>query len=358
VTRIAFLTWVVDSYGEREQALRFAAQIAGELEPVFVVPAVVAPYLARYATATFHDVDTAMRALDDLGPALVIANEYYNLPVALQRMLGASAHRLATFDGTSMGLAINTNPFAAPVPLRTMALPPTMFRLRACPINDPAPDTPDAYHWRLFDAPVRTRGAIARAALGIDATSRLALLAIAPWAVSAAMSLGQLDHYEVLTRQLAAALSRVGARTTLVVVAPVARPPVSRGAAEVRFVEYLPREIYEDLLLGADLVISDNAIQTSIAKAMMASIPTLVAINSRPDFGPTYQMFPLKVALPPESAYLRVIRPTELGDVDALADRIAQAWRGDHEPARAAYLASLAHLASPLEILDAAGVRR
>jgi hypothetical protein len=352
---VVFLIGITESYGEREQALRFAERLEQALEPVFIVKPKVAAHVSRYHTETFVNVSGAMRAIDQLDPALILASEYYNFSTALREAVVASGRRLGTFDATTMGVELNSNPLSEPTPLRSIHVPRGMFRLQACPVADPLPDAEDLYHWQMFDRVERNDGSAARRAFDIPSSSRLAVFAVAPWAIGAATKLGHLGHYERLTSRLLDAFVAAGEPTTLVVVGAEERAPIRRDCAEIRFTRYLQRESYDELLLGADLWITDNAIQVSLAKAFVAGIPTMLVVNSRPELPPTYQIFPLRFSLPPESEYMRAIRPVELSDADQMAARVASAWRPEPDPARDAYLASLTRLRSPIEILRATG---
>jgi hypothetical protein len=185
------------------------------------------------------------------------------------------------------------------------------------------------------------------------------MFAIAPWALRAAGGRGLGGHYELVIDRLITAFAAAGEETTLLVVAPVQRAPVVRGGVTVRVVEYLPRETYERLLLGADLVVSDNVIQTSVGKALVAGVPTLVLVDSRGAHGPAYNIFPLELRLPESSAYLRAIAPVELGDLEGIAARVADAWHGGGAARGSderAYLDALDALPRPLDILRATGI--
>ena len=154
-----------------------------------------------------------------------------------------------------------------------------MARLLACPVNDPAPDGDLVHRFALFAPLARERDAAHRA-LDVPASSRIAFVAFAPWAIRAAHGLGRSGHYPAVLGRLTDALVAAGEEVTLVVVSPSASPATRRGPVHARFVPYLERRAYETLLLGADLVVTDNAIQFSAAKAFVAGIPTLVLVNS------------------------------------------------------------------------------
>ncbi len=349
----AFLIWLVDSFGEREHALRFAAGLGPELEPVFLTPPVMAAHVAPARVRSITSVEDVLRALRELDPRLIMCSEFYNFPPSLRAALATSPWRLATFDGTSMGAEINREALGSGA--EAPVAPDGMLVVKPCPINDPAPAAGGVFRWSPFRGLARGDGEALRRALAILPRSRIAFLAIAPWAVRAATERGLLGHYETLIGRLIAGFAAAGEETTLVVVSPIARPETVHRGVRLRSMSYLPRAEYEALLLGADLVISDNAIQTSIGKALVAGIPTLVLVNSRAAERPVYNIFPLELRLPADSAYLEAIQPVEIGEPSAIAARIAEAWQGTATRATA-YLAALAELPSAADIVRAAQV--
>ncbi len=348
VTRVAFLLDIVDSYGEREQALQFALRI-GAHEPIFVAAAAVVPAL-RARGAVCHAYETHAEALDrlaHLAPDIVVCSEWFNLPEALRA--GVAAFRVATFDGTGMGVAINTNPFLAEIPPRTLDVPPSLIRFLPCPVNDADPDSQNVFHWALFDSLVRGHRAAVRAEWEVPAHARVVLVGIAGWAARAAAARGRMAHYRDMFSRLVAALRAVGEPTHVIVSAPWPAETASAGDVELRFVPHMASDRYERLLLGCDLVFGDNAIQYSIAKAYMAGVPTLTVMDSTAT--PPWNIFPLGVRASTTSAYWRAIAPVELSDARSLAARVAAAWRD--EAGDPAFRAAVGGLPSPARIVEA-----
>src|SRR5262249_55331079 len=92
-------------------------------------------------------------------------------------------------------------------------------------------------------------------------------------------------------------------------------------------------------------------IQTSASKALVAGVPTVALVNSRP--GPPgsplaapYNMFPLAARFPTDSAYYRALDPVEIGDFPALCARLAAALSGA-TPRASDYLAAIERLPMP-----------
>ena len=350
MTRVAFLIDIVDSFGERELALRFARRLPAGVAPLFVTERNVAPHFAGQGeTASYDSVDEAWQALRAADPALVICCEFFNLPPPLRERVVGGPWKLVTTDGMAMGVEINTNPFGVPGAARGLELPAGMARLRNCPVNDPLPDDSLLFHWALWPGLARGDGAALRASWGIPPRDRVLMMAVSPWAARAAAGLGHVHHYRRLVERVVVELAALGVDATFMI---VATPPAVRrvGRVTVRTLGYLPPDVYERLLLGSDLVVSDNIIQLSVGKAFVAGVPTMVLTNSRPEVGPRYNIFPVRLHFP-ETEYVRSLAPVELGDGDAIRARLAVALGG--EPARgAAYRAALDRLRSPAEIVS------
>jgi hypothetical protein len=353
--KVAFLIAIYDSFGEREHALSFAAQLrpAG-IETEFVVTPPAAEHLrARGVRPRCYTApEEAMRALDDVQPDWLIACEQFNLPAPLQHAVMGSRFRLATMDGTGMGPTINANPFARADMPPPAALDPRMIRLRPCPVNAPLLPRDGVYSWSLFPGLRRHDGTAARRRWGIAGETRVAMLALAPWAIAAAARLGRGAHYPALLRALVAALATTQQPVELVVISHQAQPTQVHQRVTVRFLPYLAPDVYEELLLDSDLVLSDNVIQTSLSKAFAAGIPTLVVVDSRPE-APPWNMFPLGLRFPEDSPYYRALAPVELADADALRARVAAALAGTMAD-DFGYRQALATLPTPIDILSSA----
>jgi hypothetical protein len=352
--RVAFVIDVLDSYGEREVALRFAAGLPPTLTPVFVTPPEIAPHFAGHETRVFRAPAEAVAAIEELAPAIVVGCEYYNLPEEVRACVDAGPWRLVTTDGTTLGVEINSNPLAAPGAERPIAIPERIVRIRNCPVNDPAEDTEHLYHWSLWPGLVRGDGAAVRREWRVAPGARLVMMALSAWAVRAAAALGLTSHYPRLVGRVVEALRATGAETELILVAPQPAPTQRAGRVTLRTVGYLAPAAYEALLLGADLVVTDNVIQLSVGKAFMAGVPTLVLVNSDPERGPVYNIFPLRVRFP-ETVYTRALAPVELADAGAVRERVAAALRGEARGDEG-YRAALARLRTPAEIVARMGV--
>lgn len=353
--KVVFLIAIYDSFGEREHALSFAAQLAAAgIESRFVVTAPSLAHLSARGVAArqFTTAADAQRIVDELEPDWLIACEQFNLPPDLQDVVASARCRLATMDGTGMGPAINANPFSvADAPLPT-PIPARMIRLRPCPVNAPAPPVDGVFSWSLFPGITRSDGSAARRRWNVGADTRLAMLALAPWAIAAAAQFGRSAHYATLLGALADALGAARVPVELMVISPDERPPIERDRVKLRFVRYMPPDAYEELLLGCDLVVSDNLIQTTASKAFAARIPTIVVVDSRAE-SPPWNIFPLRLRFDVDAPYTRAIVPVELADAVTLRARVAAALDG-HAPDDGGYRAALATLPSPAAILTAA----
>jgi hypothetical protein len=352
--KVVFLLAIYDSFGEREHALSFASQLAAAgIEPSFVVTAPSLPHLrARGVTAReFATADEAMAIVGELAPDWLVACEWFNLPPELRDAVANARCRLATMDGTGMGPEINANPFLVASPPPPIDVPDSMIRLRPCPVNAPLPPDGRIFSWPLFPSLARSDGTAARRRWGIAGDTRVAMLAIAPWALAAAVRLGRGAHYRELLDSLVDALAAAQLPVELVAISPDAAPPLARDRVKVRFEKYLAPDVYEELLLGCDLVVSDNVIQTSLSKAFAARIPALVVVDSRGDA--PWNMFPLALRFAAGAPYYRAVAPVELGDAAALRARVAAALAGDVGDDRG-YRAALATLPSPAAILRSA----
>ena len=100
------------------------------------------------------------------------------------------------------------------------------------------------------------------------------------WAIEMADEWG-LPHYQVLPRLLAHYLSALPAPAVLVSVNDGGLLPES-GAAHLRVANLapLPAAAFERLLLSADLVVSDNRVSATMAKAVCAGVPAVALANS------------------------------------------------------------------------------
>ncbi len=223
-----------------------------------------------------------------------------------------------------------------------------MIRLRPCPVNALQPPDDQTFCWPLFPGIARTDGSAARRRWQIDAATRLAMMAWAPWAVSAAAHSGRSSHYDALLIRIVDALVAADVPVELLVVCPEERPPIEAHRARVRITRYLAPDIYDELLIGSDVVLTDNIIQTSASKAFAAAIPTLVLIDSRPPA--PWNIFPLGLRFDVDAPYAHAVAPVELTDSVTLRARVAAALSGlPHDDAD--YRRALTRLPTPAEIL-------
>ena len=110
----------------------------------------------------------------------MIGCELFNLSEVAARGLIATGIPLATVDGTTLGIEINTDPFRTPRLTRSLVLPESYFSFRPCPVNDLAPDTERVCHYPLFpDATRVAKNDRTYAALGLDPARQTVLLPIA-----------------------------------------------------------------------------------------------------------------------------------------------------------------------------------
>jgi Family of unknown function (DUF6365) len=354
---IVFLISILDSFGERDHAIRFAADLTPAFEPLFLVRHPLKGHVpGSFQVQTYESTAEAVRLLERIAPGLLVCCEYFNLPPDLQSAVAASPWRLATMDGTGMGRRINCNPFLAPKAKRSFTVPRRMVHLRPCPVSDPEPDTSQVFHWPLARPEPPCNPALVRRRWRVPDASRIAMIAFAPWALRAAAALGLMEHYERVLEVIAAALNAAGEAVTLFVVSSLGGRSRRQGTVTIREVGYLATTLYSSLLRSCDLVLSDNIIQASVANAFVSGVPTLVLVNSRPAAAPVYNIFPLKLRFPTGSAYYRALEPIELFDRAAIARRVAESWAGRDSRRRSRYLQAMRRLRSPSAILTEIGV--
>jgi hypothetical protein len=363
------------SFGEREHALSFARQIrAAGYRPRFVVAPDLAERIrsAGFEPAVFRSDEEGVALVRGLDPGLVIGCELFNLSAETLAALVALGRPIATMDGTTLGHALNTDPFGTPELRRSLPLPDHCHFLRACPVNDIADDTGHVSHWRLFPGASREpKRTDLYASLGLDAARRSVLLPVAPWAASGARRAGLASYHDELLARIVAGLEACGEPIQLVVVAPGARGVTGHGSVSVHRTGLLPFQSYDHLLCSCDAVLSDNIVQTSVSKAVVIGTPHLIIQNAAGSFSASStgqggllsselpwrcNIFPMAHLFPAEREYARIVDVAEFGDPEDVRAKLVEVLRHGHADAerrvrRADYVARLARLAEPGEIL-------
>ncbi|MCL6448795.1 MAG: DUF6365 family protein [Armatimonadetes bacterium] len=255
-------------------------------------------------------------------PEAVLLADYYNLfleePVVDPEMLARLELPVATFD--SMNFAPGPTllekeifresrysrafgpggRFSALLP----PVPPEMAVLRSCPVNRPVKEPgilPVAlYREHLFLPQGRRNGV--RRRLGLDPDEKLVLLARSSWAHLAVKiramerALSTRFSYERILQHLLCLYLRE-APCPVVVMGVGPQAAFSGGEEGVRFASlpFLGMAEYQELLLAADLFVTDNITSCSAAKAAVGGVPVLVLVSSLTSNGDgTYRApFPL-----------------------------------------------------------------
>ena len=148
----------VGSYGERTHALSLARLFrdAGH-DPIFVVGPCIERHIssAGFEAKVFASPSEGIQLVRQIDPQLVIGCELFNLSPASAKGLIEFGRPLATVDGTTIPLVINSDPFGIPALQRDLVLPSKYFSFRPCPVNDIKPNTDDAFYWPLFPRKIR-----------------------------------------------------------------------------------------------------------------------------------------------------------------------------------------------------------
>lgn len=164
------------------------------------------------------------------------------------------------------------------------ALPERMHVLLPCPMHDPGPvagrnGTP----FKLWEAPPAvdaTRRATIRETHLAGRGGKLVVHSVPGWALQGARDL-HLPLYEHLPELLEHYLGECEIPVTLVSVndGRLLRS-TTRTALRIQNVPSLPAAAFEQLLLSADLFITENGLSISMGKALCAGIPCGALINS------------------------------------------------------------------------------
>jgi len=359
---VVFYLEIWFSFGEREHALGLAAhfQKAG-YQARFVVDRRVADHIraAGFGTTVFYTPQMGIEAVRKLDPVLIVGCELFNLSEESVRGLIALGKPMATIDGTSLGVEINTNPFGHPRLTRNLVLPDQYWSFRPSPVNDPGPDTDDTFYYNPFSREQRvSKHHDIYASIGLDPKRKTVMLPIALWALSSASLFSLGAYHALLIDRVISGLEAYGQPVDLLVIGLSAGAGTSRGAVRTIFVEKLPYRTYNHVLTSCDAIIADNIIQTSVSKAFLMGTPHLVIQNIEQSEIPVRcNIFPLTVLFPAEREYSRSVEVAEFGDAGGISETIAAILTHGHFDAerrnrRQNFLTRLAQLRDPSEALE------
>lgn len=308
------------SLGELHNAILFAGQLqeAGVEALFFTAPR----YLDYARGAGFPAISWQMERLANEAslrqkvreqcPEAVIIADYANLflekPVVSPKIFPELGVPVATFD--SMGFAPGPNVLEMKIlgssqygqtlygqgkgeVAELPAFLPEITILRTCPINKPVSSEEIlavSLYSRMLNLPAERQQEI-RQKYGLSKEEKLILLAKAPWARQAvkirAMELNRLKvrfsrfSYEYfLKRLLQLYLREVEFPVLVLGVGDENLFPASKDRVRFASLGFLGFREYQELLLSADLFITDNITSCSAAKAVMGGVPALVLINS------------------------------------------------------------------------------
>jgi len=273
---------------------------------------------------------------------MIVASEIFGMPRTSVEMLSALNRPIGTLDATTMGPELVGDPFLMPEFRSELALPADLFFFRPCPLNDLTPDSASTFHGPAFpDACRVTRNVDYYRILGLDPAKKVALLPIAPWAEYFAQLptppfAALKSYHSALVARVAEALTAFREPVQLAVVAN--RPPAASQHRSVTThpINLIPFDWYDHLLRSCDLVISDNIIGASLAKAMCAGVPHLVIANTVQSAQPyEWNIFPLRQRLPNYREWARIVDLAEFSQPDDISAKLeAIATNGFADPLR------------------------
>jgi hypothetical protein len=223
--------------------------------PLLFFPSGTVPLADDAWVAALDHVDAALVTLDHLG--------YAQRPMTID------------FGPAHLSLATAMTP----------TLPSRMQVALPCPVQEPAAvEGRVGRPFRYWSPPTDwspDRAASVRRRYLDDPRDVLVLHSVPGWARRAA-ALWELPYFRFLPRLLAEYLSGLGRRVTVVAVNDGSLLPPS-GAADVAIVNLgaLPAAEFEDLLLAADLVLTENSVSVGLGKAVCAGRPAAVLRNSK-----------------------------------------------------------------------------
>ena len=303
------------SLGELHNAIFFARQVRDSGGEVFFI---VPPGHEKYTRETGFQVviwqnkSTAnegfvRQVIAEHRPDVVVLADYYNLflekPVINPELVIKLGIPVATFD--SMNFAPGPTllekeilrksrfgqTFAKGLQFCTQlpALPPELAVLLTCPVNKPVQQA-GALTVTLYKEPLflsAGRRAEVRSRFGLAPGEKLVMLAKATWAYLAvkirAMEQSRalrFSYGHFLQQLLQLYMQEIPSPVMVLGVGP--QMEFNRGEGQLRFASlpFLGLEEYQELLLAADLFISDNITSCSVAKAIMGGIPALVLTSA------------------------------------------------------------------------------
>ena len=201
--------------------------------------------------------------------------------------LRAAATHLVTFDHVGFaqgpGMVFFGPPHLTMHAENFLPVPQEMEVLLPCPLFEgrvPGFRGTPVRYWNLpLTLPTATRKQTRDRYLA-DGEEFLLVHSTPRWAIRMAGEMG-LPHYEMLPRLMNHYLSDLQARVVMVSVNDGSLLPEERSS-HLRIVNVAPvsADELERLLLSADLVLSDNTVSASLAKAVCAGVPTLALTNS------------------------------------------------------------------------------
>jgi hypothetical protein len=362
---IVFYLEIWFSFGEREHALALAAQFqkAG-YQTRFVVDRRVADHIrtAGFAATIFYSPQMGIEAVRKLDPVLIVGCELFNLSEESVRGLMALGKPMATIDGTSLGVEINTDPFGHPKLTRNLVLPERYWSFRPSPVNDPGPDTDDTFYYNPFSRDRRTfKAENIYASIGLEPARKTVMLPIALWALSSASLFNLGAYYGLLIDRVVSGLEAYGQPVDLLIIGlptGAAAGNASQGTVRKVYAEKLPYGTYNHVLTSCDAIIADNIIQTSVSKAFLMGTPHLVIQNlEESEIAVRCNIFPLRVLFPADREYGRSVEVAEFGDAEGIREKIVAILTDGHFDAerrdrRQRFLMRLDQLRDPSEALE------
>lgn len=362
---VVFYLEIWFSFGEREHALALAAQFqSAGYQVQFVVDRRVADHIraAGFGAIIFYSPQMGVESVRKLDPVLIVGCELFNLSEESIRGLIALGKPMATVDGTSLGIEINSDPFGHPKLTRNLVLPERYWSFCPSPVNDPGPDTADTFYYNPFARQQRVpKAENIYAPIGLDPRRKTVMLPIALWALSSASLFNLGTYYALLIDRVVSGLEAYGQPVDLLIIglpAGAAAGNTVHGAVKKIYAERLAYGAYDHVLTSCDAIIADNIIQTSVSKAFLMGTPHLVIQNMEAsEIAIRCNIFPLRVLFPENREYGRSVEVAEFGDADGIRERIVAIltegyYDAERRDRRREFLTRLAGLRDPSEALE------